>query len=165
MPLKLNVGLSRKVGEANFGSRGASVNLELELDSGLAGEPERLHDRIRQLFRLAKESVDNELNGGQTLPAAVNGSSNGRNGNGAQPATNGHVASQKQIDYVQRLACQVNGLGFRRLEALAEKMFGKPVAGLTSSDASGLIDCLKAINASEITYDFALTGAAECVSR
>ena len=29
--IKLNCGFSRKVGEANYGSRGASVNLELEL--------------------------------------------------------------------------------------------------------------------------------------
>jgi hypothetical protein len=28
--MKLNVGLSRKVGEPNYGSRGASVNLELD---------------------------------------------------------------------------------------------------------------------------------------
>ena len=70
MPLKLNVGLSRKIGEANFGSRGASVNLELELEAGLAGEPGRLHDRIRQLFRLAKDSVDEELGGGRALSCA-----------------------------------------------------------------------------------------------
>lgn len=61
MPLKLNVGLSRKVGEPNYGSRGATVNLELEVDSTLAAEPDRLQDRIRELFGLAKASVDEEL--------------------------------------------------------------------------------------------------------
>jgi hypothetical protein len=69
--LKINVGFNRKVGEANYGSRGASVNLELDLDSGLIDEPERLKDRIRQLFGLAKASVDEELH--------------------SQPATNGHA--------------------------------------------------------------------------
>src|SRR5690606_17453313 len=97
MPLKLNVGLSRKVGEANYGSRGASVNLELELDSGLVSEPDRLHDRIRQLFRLAKASVDEELHS-EGSPEVATSVSNGRahahasNGNGhrtgaARPAT------------------------------------------------------------------------------
>ena len=36
--LKLNAGFSRKVGEANFSSRGASVNVELELESGLGSD-------------------------------------------------------------------------------------------------------------------------------
>ena len=118
MPLKLNVGLSRKVGEANFGSRGASVNLELELESGLAGEPGRLHDRIRQIFRLAKDSVDEELNGGRAISSPVNGSGNGHdgnghNGNGAQhnprPATKSQIraiyaiAGRQHIDLPGRL--------------------------------------------------------------
>lgn len=33
--LKLNVGFTNEVGEANYGSRGAAVNLELKLDSSL----------------------------------------------------------------------------------------------------------------------------------
>ena len=42
MPMTLNVGLSRKVGEPNYGSRGASVNLELELDNSLVEQPEQV---------------------------------------------------------------------------------------------------------------------------
>ena len=51
MPTTLNVGLSKKVGEPDYGSRGASVNLETELDAGLVNDPDRLRDRIRQLFQ------------------------------------------------------------------------------------------------------------------
>ena len=62
--LKLNVGLSKKVGAPNYGSRGASVNLELEVEAGLVNQPDKLQERVRQLFRLARTSVDEELNGG-----------------------------------------------------------------------------------------------------
>ena len=61
MPLKTNVGVSRKVADQNYGSRGASVNLEVELDSTLINDPERFHDRIRQVFRLAQQAIDEEL--------------------------------------------------------------------------------------------------------
>ena len=61
--IKLNAGFSRKVGEPNYGSRGASVNVELELESGLIGDPDSLMSRIRSLFDIARRSVDAELTG------------------------------------------------------------------------------------------------------
>jgi hypothetical protein len=61
--LKLNVGASRKIADNHYGSRGASVHLELELESGLAAGPERLREKIRQLFGVVREAVAEELNG------------------------------------------------------------------------------------------------------
>jgi len=59
--IKLNAGISRKVGEPNFGSRGASVNVELELESSAAQNTDVLHQKIRGLFAIAKSAVDEEL--------------------------------------------------------------------------------------------------------
>ena len=71
MPLKLNIAMSRKVGERNYGSRGATVGLEMEVDSSLVDQPRELHQRIARLFRLAKASVDRELAAQMsTLPTA-----------------------------------------------------------------------------------------------
>ena len=66
--IKLNCGFSRKVGEANYGSRGASVNLELELATDAASDANGLYDKIKRMFALAKKAVDDELNG-RTSPA------------------------------------------------------------------------------------------------
>ena len=72
MPLKTNIGVSRKIDDNSYGSRGASVNLEVELDSTLINEPERFHDRIRQVFRLAQQAIDEELSRQQPVGTTNN---------------------------------------------------------------------------------------------
>ena len=153
--LKLNVGLSRKVGEANYGSRGASVNLELEVESGLATESDALRDRVRQLFRMARAAVDEELNGS----GQANGDSRSRTNGHSASNGNGRQASDKQLTYARQLAGQIPGLGARRLESICQTMFGKPLAELTTRDASGLIDTLKEIKAGTSDLADALNGA------
>jgi hypothetical protein len=179
--LKLNIGFNRKVGEANYGSRGASVNLEIEVESGLVREPDKLQAKVNYLFDLAKRSVDAQLNGnGHSDPSQAdmtpgrnaahngNGQGNGNgNGNPAPASGNGnghangsHRASEKQMNFVNQLARSIRGLGVRRLDSLTGKMFGKPLADLTSFDASSLIDTLKAIQDGTVSLDAALNNGA-----
>jgi hypothetical protein len=82
--LKLNVGVSRKVGLPDDGSAGASCNLEVELSSELLRQgPEAFHDRIRNASLAAHRAVDDErarLHGRSApvtgdRPASVNGHS------------------------------------------------------------------------------------------
>jgi hypothetical protein len=92
--IKLNCGISRKVGEPNYGSRGASVNVELELESSAAQDADALHEKIRRLFAVAKASVDEEMGlpgrqAGPGTPAPrkppANGQAFGRAAPGAIP--------------------------------------------------------------------------------
>ena len=163
MPLKLNVGLSRKVGEANYGSRGASVNLELELDSSIVSEPGRLQERIRQMFVLAKQSIDDELHHSAGAASAnkngnghvANGnhqratsSRNGSNGNGHsrgyQRGSTTPVATASQVRALHAIA---NRQGLN-LEAVVRDRFNAERADtLSISEASELIDELKGTTA------------------
>lgn len=163
MPLKLNVGLSKKIGQADFGSLGASCSVELELDGSLLQHDlQAFHRHVRNAFVACQQAVNDELardqqgDNGKVPAVDTNGTP------GASPqgnGSNGHRASQKQLDYIRQLAGQIRGLGVRRLDTLANKMFSKPMANLTSLDASGMIDMLKAIKAGEINLDTALNGA------
>ncbi len=58
---KLNITSSRKIGQPNYGSRGAIVGIELEIGPEVLDDPRQLHDKIARLFRLARSSVDHEL--------------------------------------------------------------------------------------------------------
>ena len=62
MAVKLNIGVSRKLGQPNYGSRQASIGLEVEVDSGLLTTPEALQEKVRLLYRFADQAVEDELN-------------------------------------------------------------------------------------------------------
>jgi hypothetical protein len=59
--IKLSVGACKKITDGNYGSRGGNVNIELELDSSLALDSQKLRDHIRKLFDLANASLSEEL--------------------------------------------------------------------------------------------------------
>ena len=62
MPLKLSVGVSRKVGQPGYGSLGASCGVEVEADPGLLREdPEEFERRARSAFAACARAVDAEL--------------------------------------------------------------------------------------------------------
>ena len=173
MPLTLNVGLSKKIGQPDFGSLGASCSVTVELDSTLIrDELEAFQNQARRAFVACRQAVQDELARHQadessrtsdTPATTASRVATGSNGNGRPAGGNGngaHTASAKQLDYINQLARQIRGLGVRRLDDLSQRMFGKPVAGLTSLDASGLIDTLKAIKGGEIDLNDVLDEAA-----
>ena len=166
MPLKVNIGLSKKMGLSNYGSTGASCSVEFELDSGqLVHDLEGFHRHIRHAYvacrRAVQEELSRQLNPGPQEgvsvveePAAADTSGGAPNSSTTTPATLGLVhasplASQRQLNYIHHLAHGLAGLTPRRLEILSATVCGKRLAHLTSADASNLIDTLKQIQAGE----------------
>ena len=132
--LKLNAGLSRKVGEPDYGSRGASVHLELELEGSLINDSDALLDRIRRLFQLARQAVEEELNVAKP-PAASR--SNGKNGTGRARA-----ATASQLRAIRSIADRM-GLD---ADQVTQDTVGVALTALTLRQASQVIDELKAGN-------------------
>ena len=133
--LKLNAGFSRKVGEPNYGSRGASVNVELELESNLIGDPDGLMARIKSLFDLARRSVDEELNGDGSKQAVARSQTAPDNGQ-----RQGRSATASQVRAIKAI-CNRQGVN---PEQLANERFRvSDLEELTIREASSLIDELK----------------------
>jgi hypothetical protein len=144
--IKLNVGASRKVSDNHYGSRGGNVNIELELDSSLALDSQKLRDHIRKLFDLANASlseelqVSNEPTSVEELRNQPNESS--FNGNGAGHAVTAapvRYASEKQLALIQGLI-RKSKIPFQPL--LAECKVAS-FNELTVQQASRMIETLK----------------------
>jgi hypothetical protein len=171
MPLTVNVGYSEKLGRPDFGSIGASCHIECELDGRLADDdPEQFRNRLRDLYANCAQAVQEELarrSLGEVVPRKMptNGArkpgpngATGRKTSSETQGANNHRASARQIEYLERLARENHSIGIRRLESLAERICGKPLAGLSSFDASTLIDTLKAVKEGRLDVDAVLQG-------
>lgn len=152
MPLKLSVGLQKKVGQPDYGSLGASCHVEIELDGSLLqNDPQSFQQRASQAFVACRQAVSDELarnqsNGtgnGHSQPANGSAPGNGTaNGNAAQNSSggNGRPATASQVRAIKAIA------GRQRLDLpqlLGNRFRINKPEDLSLSDASALIDELK----------------------
>jgi hypothetical protein len=169
--LKVNVGLSRKLSR-DYSSTGFSLNLEGEICVGL-DDPEAMVEKVKEFYDLAEEALNQQIARyesesaiasrdeqrpartiGQPTAApekepANNGSPKTDDGNGQRnqsgngQATNGDVATNKQVQYLLNLGKR-QGLTPLQLEGRVESILGKKagVYDLTKREAGDLIDAL-----------------------
>jgi hypothetical protein len=166
VPLKLNVGVSRKLGLPEFSSVGASCNVEVELDSSLLqSDLDGFHAQVRGAFTAACQAVDDELSRLQSRPAspvASHGGEERRNGAADHPRVapagsnrhasrrNGGVGRPPKPATANQVRAIVTMARWRDadLAGLLRDEFGvdRP-EDLSIADASRLIDRLKAAGA------------------
>ena len=135
--IRLNVGLSRKIGQANYGSKGGSVNLEVEVADL---DHNKLRESIQKLFSLAKQSLEDELgnDGVDIQDKPVVQISAQPTGQALQDAvaTHGKLVSGKQLSFLQNLARMQR----RNLEKECIEEFETYPERLTSKQASTMIE-------------------------
>jgi hypothetical protein len=157
MPLKLNVGLTKKLGLPDYGSIGASCHVEVELDDSLLhSDLDRFQHQVRDAFVACRQAVHDELarHQGQsvqntpvvaTAPAPAPKPRSSPATRSASNGSNGRAASEKQLAYLMQLSRRIAGLRGGALEDVSRRLYEKPLHELNSFEASSLIDTLKAV--------------------
>jgi hypothetical protein len=162
MPVTINVGFSEKLGQPEFGSIGASCHIECQLDAPILASPDAFRAKTRELYAACSTAAKEELARHRaSAGASPKNGSKSPNGTGRPPANGSatnHRASKRQLDFLEQLARQTPQVGVRRLESMAQRICQKPVAELSSFDASSLIDTLKAIKDERLDVEAALSG-------
>lgn len=152
MTMKINVGLSRKIGQPNFGSLGASCHVDIELDAQtLHDDPQRLRAKVREAFGVCKQSVEAELASSsqddaepQHLPYPAANPSNWqpREYRPATARSNGVIrpATPAQVKAIRAIA---NKAGIMLAGELESRFGTSDPQQLSVSQASEMIDHLK----------------------
>ncbi len=158
MPLTLNVGVSKKIGQPDYGSLGASCNVEVELDAGLlSGDQEQFQQRVRQAYAACSQAVNDELARHQHGPTQVNsttnGRGNGRAGNTSGANANGSIGNSRSarrdgprpatVSQVRALNAIAERQQFDLARFLADRFQIQTADRLSIREASDLIDELK----------------------
>ncbi len=153
--IRITATYNRKVGEAGYCSRGAGVSVEAETEAAWPADRQTLRARLDELFALAREAVDDQLQAPAQAPAAAGPSqvvSPPSNGNGHRPGPQdgtgdpAQPVSNRQIHFLARLADE-SQLDADRLAELCQKAAGvRDLCRLTRPQASRLIDLLQAGN-------------------
>jgi hypothetical protein len=161
VPLRLNLGVSRKVGLPDYGSVGASCNVEVELDSALLERDlNEFHARVRDVYVAAHQAVHDELARLQapapaprepTAPQPHRSASNGHAVDDGRAHANGHAdgppagrprprrpATEKQV----RAICTIAARQHADLAGLLKEYGVAQPEDLSIRQASDLIDAL-----------------------
>ena len=170
MPLKVNVGLSKKVGLPDYGSLGASCHVEYEADASLLNtDLEGFHRQVKNAFIACNQAVQDELHRHQAAEQALqstagehnsnvqpqvqngnghyrgNGNANGpvRNSQAANPPSNGQRRTNGRkatASQVRALDAISNRLQINIEQWLLEKHGVRLASELSIAEASAAID-------------------------
>ena len=95
MPLKVNIGLSKKIGQRDYGSLGASCHVEFEMDGSYDnGSTEHFQDAVHRAYVACRQAVETEI-----------ASSQGNTSNASPVVSNGYgTGGQHSPSTVNRVA-------------------------------------------------------------
>lgn len=171
MPLKVSVGLSKKVGLPDYGSLGASCHVEYEADASLLNtDLEGFHRQVKNAFIACKQAVQDELHRHQAAEQASQAASDqsaprpGDNGNGrsspnGSPSRNGYAGNASGNGQRRTTSRKATASQVRALEAISNRLqlnieqwlldrHGIRLASeLSIADASAAIDELNSTSA------------------
>lgn len=172
MPLKISIGLNKKVGLPNYSSLGANCQIECEIDSAMQEGTERFQAEAERLFDLCRQAVEEELgrhaatNGKPHAVTTCHLAGGGRSAQSSAaeesqvscpPASESELAeiglTARQLKFIQDLATQIRGLGIRRLPALVAMQFDSNLTELTSVEASRLISLLRQVRSGTLRLE------------
>lgn len=149
--LKLQVGMTKKLGLSDYGSVGAHCQLEIEVDrSAASGELPALQDHIEQAYAVCTRAVHRQLakqiaySGRDRRSEITNAFGTTSTSTIRARELNEPAASTRQLIYIQQLADE-SGPHAPNPAQWAQQLFDKPLSQLSRRQASGLIDLLRYI--------------------